>query len=104
MARPFLTTRWTNLAIATYAIPPKLLSPYVPPGLEPVTRRGDAYVSLVAFDFSATRVWGIPWPGYRNFSELNLRCYVTDGDERGVVFIREYIGRRAIASIANCFF
>jgi uncharacterized protein YqjF (DUF2071 family) len=64
-------------------------------------RDGNAFVSLVAFEFLNTRVLGIPWPGYRNFGELNLRFYVRHGEERGVVFIREFVPQRLVAWMAN---
>jgi uncharacterized protein YqjF (DUF2071 family) len=101
MSRAFLTARWTNLFLATYAVPEELLKSRLPPGLELDLRDGQAFVSLVAFDFVDTRVLGIPWPGYRNFPELNLRFYVKHGNERGVVFIREYVGKRLVAWIAR---
>lgn len=101
MTRPFLTARWTNLAIVTYPAPPALLEERVPPGLELETRAGDAFVSLVAFDFRDTRVWGVPWPGYRNFAELNLRYYVRRGEKRGVVFVREFVRPRLVAWLAR---
>lgn len=101
MARPFLTARWSNLFLATYAVPPELLTPRLPPGLELDQRDGQVFVSLVAFDFLDTRVLGIPWPGFRNFAELNLRFYVRRGSERGVVFIREFVPHRLVAWIAR---
>src|SRR5438270_13540279 len=88
MPVPFLTARWSNLCLLSYAVPPTLLENRLPAGLELDTRDGQAFVSLVAFDFLDTRVFGIPWPGYRNFAELNLRFYVRQGEERGVVFLR----------------
>jgi uncharacterized protein YqjF (DUF2071 family) len=101
MSRPFLTARWTNLCLFTYSVPPEILAKRLPAGLE-LDRRGDeAFVSLVAFDFQDTRVWGIPWPGYRNFAELNLRYYVRRPGERGVVFIREIVPQRWTAWLAR---
>ena len=44
---------------------------------------------------------GISWPGYRNFPEWNLRFYVTEGDRRGVCFVREFVPKRLIAWIAR---
>jgi uncharacterized protein YqjF (DUF2071 family) len=99
--RPFLTASWTNLFVVTYAVPPTTLTPYLFPGLSPDLRDGDAFVSLVAFDFRDTRVLGIPWPGYRNFPELNLRFYVRQGNERGVVFVREIVPQRLVAWMAR---
>ena len=75
----FLTARWSNLCLFTYAVPPALLRSRVPPGLELDRREGlegEAFVSLVAFDFLETRVLGVPWPGFREFPEINLRFYV----------------------------
>ncbi len=101
MPRSFLTAHWRNLFLATYPVPPSLLEPRLPPGLTLDLRDGSAFVSLVAFEFLDTRVLGIPWPGYRDFGELNLRFYARHGDERGVVFLREFVPRRAIAWIAR---
>jgi uncharacterized protein len=100
MPRPFLTARWHNLFLATYSVPPALLEPRLPPGLTLDLRDGNAFVSVVAFEFLETRVLGIGWPGYRNFAELNLRFYVRRGEERGVVFVREFVPQRLIAWIA----
>jgi uncharacterized protein YqjF (DUF2071 family) len=101
MSRPFLTAEWRNLFLATYAVPPALLEKRLPPGLELDTRDGSAFVSLVAFEFLHTRVLGVPWPGYRNFPELNLRFYVRRGGERGVVFVREFVPQRLVAWLAR---
>jgi len=102
----FLTARWSNLCLVTYAVPPAMLAARVPPGLELDTRGGEAYVSLVAFDFLRTRVLGIPWPGYRDFPEINLRFYVRDParDHRGVVFVREFVPKRLVAWLARAIY
>lgn len=101
MPRPFLTAKWHNLFLATYAVPPALLEKRLPPGLALDLRDGSAFVSLVAFQFLRTRVLGIGWPGYRDFGELNLRFYVRQGTERGVVFIREFVPQRFVAWMAR---
>jgi uncharacterized protein YqjF (DUF2071 family) len=101
MHRPFLTAEWRNLFLATYPVPHALLEHRLPPGLELDTRGGSAFVSLVAFEFLRTRVLGVPWPGYRDFAELNLRFYVRHGTERGVVFVREFVPQRLVAWLAR---
>jgi len=101
MGRPFLTARWHNLFNATYRVPATMLEKRVPPGVELEVRDGSSFVSLVAFEFLDTRVFGIGWPGYRNFAELNLRFYVRHGQERGVVFIREFVPQRLVAWMAR---
>jgi uncharacterized protein len=104
MALPFLTAHWSNLCILTYSVPPELLQNRLPPGLELDTRDGQAFVSVVAFDFLHTRVLGVPWPGYRNFAEMNLRFYVRHGTERGVVFVREFVPPRLVAWLARALY
>jgi uncharacterized protein YqjF (DUF2071 family) len=101
MGFPFLTARWSNLFLATYAVPAELLAKRLPAGLGLDTRDGQAFVSLVAFDFLDTRVLGVPWPGYRNFAELNLRFYVRQGADRGVMFVREFVPQRLVAWLAR---
>jgi uncharacterized protein len=60
----------------------------------------------VGFRFLDTRVLGIPIPGHRDFDEINLRFYVRRRDDQGnwrraVVFLREFVPRRAIAFVAR---
>lgn len=101
MPRPFLTARWIDLALITYAIDPAILRPLLPVGCEPDLVDGTARGSLVAFDFTDTRVRGIAWPMHVNFPEVNLRFYVRRGGIRGVWFLREFVPRLAIATIAR---
>lgn len=100
----FLTAEWNQLAMFNYAIDPRLLEPLVPRGTGLDTFAGDAYLSLVAFEFNNTRVSGLAVPFHRSFEEVNLRFYVKRGDRRGVSFIRELVPRRAVAAVARRFF
>jgi len=97
----FLTARWENLIIITYKVEHGLLIPYLPPGFEPDTIDGSAFVSLVAFNFADTKVKGVRVPFNVNFPEINLRLYVKNNDKRGVVFIREFVPKIFIPLIAN---
>jgi uncharacterized protein YqjF (DUF2071 family) len=102
--RPFLTAEWRDLAVLNFEIDPALLSPLLPPGTELDLWRGTALVSLVGFRFLDTRLLSVPIPFHRNFDEINLRFYVRpkeNPEARGVVFIREFVPRRAITLIAN---
>ena len=102
MPARFLEARWENLCLFTYAVPPAVLQPYLPEGLELDTIGADAFVSLVAFDFLDTSVFGVKWPGFVNFPEINLRFYVRRGaEERGVVFIRELVPQFFVAAMAR---
>ncbi|MBX3404033.1 MAG: DUF2071 domain-containing protein [Phycisphaeraceae bacterium] len=116
MMRPFLTARWRSLAIVTYAVDPARLTPFLPRGKgftldtrDDLADRGgprgeSAMVSLVAFEFLDTRVFGIRWPTLVNFPEINLRFYVRRGDQRGVMFLREIVPRAAISFVARRFY
>lgn len=99
--RPFLTAEWRDLVGVTFPCPRERLAPYLPPGAEIDTLEGSPRVSLVAFRFARTRVLGVPVPGHIAFPEINLRFYVRFRGERAVVFIRELVPRRAIATIAK---
>lgn len=102
--RPFLTARWVNLGLLSYPVPDAVLVPRLPPGLALDRWEGQAFVSLVAFDFLDTRVGGVAWPGFADFPEVNLRFYVREGDRRGVVFIGELVPSRLVARLARFFY
>jgi uncharacterized protein YqjF (DUF2071 family) len=99
--RPFLTADWLNVAAVTFAADEERLRPYLPRGASIDALEGSPRVSLVAFEFRRTRVRGLAIPGHIAIPEINLRFYVRYGGERGVVFIRELVPRRAIATVAR---
>ena len=104
---PFLTATWTNLMFFSYAVSDATLMPYLPAGLELDRWAGRAFVSVVAFDFTQTRIrgLGVPnLPGLRDFPELNLRFYVRQGDRRGVVFVREIVPNPIVASLGRLWY
>ena len=102
----FLSAEWSDLLFANYVVAPTLLAPLVPKGTELDFHDGKCYISLVAFQFLNTKVFGIPAFPKRNFDEINLRFYVkrplSDGKEQtGVVFIKEIVPSRLIAWTAR---
>ncbi len=106
MSKPFLTAKWEKLATANYVIDPKVLVDYLPFGTELDIWNGRCYVSLVAFKFCNTKVKGIKIPFHVNFEEVNLRFYMKykglDNEwRRGVVFIKEFVPKPAIAIVAR---
>jgi uncharacterized protein YqjF (DUF2071 family) len=105
----FLTAEWRKLIMAQYVVKPRHLMPYLPKGLELDLFQGQCFVSLVAFLFDRVRIKRLPIPFHTRFEEINLRFYVRrrepDGTfKRGVVFIREFVPRSAIAFIARRFY
>jgi uncharacterized protein YqjF (DUF2071 family) len=106
VARTFLTAEWRKLLMVQYEVPPAVLEPYMPAGLELDLFQGRCYVSLVGFLFDRVRVKGLAIPFHTQFEEVNLRFYVRrpvqDGSsERGVVFVGEFVPRWAIAFVAK---
>jgi uncharacterized protein YqjF (DUF2071 family) len=101
----FLTAEWRYLAMINYEVDPGVLLPVVPRGAELDAWDNCAFVSVVGFLFLNTRVLGLPIPFHRNFEEVNLRFYVRrrgpEGWRRGVVFVKEIVPRRAIATVAR---
>lgn len=98
---PFLSAYWTNLLNLTYKVPPHLLESHVPPGVELDVQDGNAFASLVAFEFLNTKVKGLKIPFHINFPEINLRFYVKHQGKRGVVFIKELVPKFCIALVAR---
>lgn len=98
---PFLTAEWRDVIGITFPCRQDQLIPYLPPGATIDTLDGSPRVSLVAFEFSKTRVRRVPVPGHIRFPEINLRFYVRYRGRRAVVFLRELVPRRAIATIAR---
>lgn len=87
--------------LVQYEADPGLLAARLPPGLKLDRWQGGVYVSLVAFEFLDTRVLGFSFPGCVNFPEVNLRFYVTDGERRGVCFVRELVPQRLTSWVAR---
>jgi uncharacterized protein YqjF (DUF2071 family) len=108
MAAVFLTAEWRSLTMLNYTVDPAVLAPWVPRGVELDLWCGEAVMSMVGFLFRDCRVFGLAWPGMRNFEEVNLRFYVRRrvGDEvrRGVVFVQEIVPSRIVALGARVFY
>ncbi|MFN0048399.1 MAG: YqjF family protein [Cytophagales bacterium] len=105
MPKTFLKAKWEHLIMANYAIPPSVLMPYLPYGVELDLFNGSAYASLVGFMFNDTKLFNVPIPFLGTFEEVNLRFYVKriQGStvKRGVVFINETVPYQPVAWLAN---
>lgn len=103
--RSVLTTEWRYLAMLNYPVDQEIIRPLAPRGTELDLWDGEAYISLVGFLFLNTRVLGVAVPFHRNFEEVNLRFYVRHKAQsewrRGVVSVKEFVPRRAIAAVAR---
>jgi uncharacterized protein len=99
--RIFLTACWRYLAVLNFTIDARMLEPYLPRRTELDLWNGAALVSLVGFRFLDTKVLGVSVPFHRDFDEVNLRFYVRGPEGRGVVFIKEFVPKRAVAMVAR---
>ena len=106
----FLSAKWNNLLFANYSVDYKLLEPLVPKDTELDYWNGECFISVVAFQFLDSKLFGImPALSQRNFDEINLRFYVRrkpqeNYSRKGVVFIKEIVPSRLVAFIANNLF
>jgi len=104
----FLSAQWRHLVVQNFEVDPRLLADCVPRGVELDTFEGRTFVSMVGFLFLDTRLFGFSIPGHRQFEEVNLRFYVVRDTaaerRRGVVFIKELVPRRAVATVARWFY
>jgi uncharacterized protein YqjF (DUF2071 family) len=104
--RVFLSAEWRDLVMLNYEVDRKLLEGYVPAGTVLDSFDGRTYVSLVAFQFRNTKLFGsLAIPFHADFDEVNLRFYVRrndrNEDRRGGVFIAEIVPKWAVAKIAR---
>src|SRR2546430_14176441 len=91
-----------------FVVDPKIVAPLVPPGTEIDFENGETFLGVAGFLFLDPRLLGLPIPLHRDFEKVNLRFYVrkksADRWRRGVVFVRELVPRRAIATVARVFY
>lgn len=79
---------WRHVLVASWPVAPSTVAERLPPGLEPDTFEGDAYLSVVPFVMGAVRPRFVPRFLGSTFAELNLRTYVvpSDGGKPGIYF------------------
>ena len=86
--RPWvLQMEWLDLLFMHWALPPELLAPQLPLGLELDTFNGKAYLGVVPFMMQNVYPRGtFAVKGLSHFPELNVRTYVRAGGKAGVWF------------------
>lgn len=77
---------WKDILFLNYPIPPKLISPTLPKGLELDTYNGNAYLSIVPFRMEGIQFRYGPQLPFSNLWELNLRTYVSYKGRKGIYF------------------
>lgn len=105
-ARPWVMRQvWHDLLFAHWPLPPEVLAPTLPAGLELDTREGRAWLGVIPFRMSGVRLRGLPpLPGVGAFPEANVRTYVRAGDRPGVWFYSlDAASRLAVAAARRWF-
>ena len=78
---------WEDLLFEHWRVPPELLRPLIPAGLELETFDGSAWIAVVPFRMTGVRPRATPaLPWLSDFPELNVRTYVRAGGKAGVWF------------------
>lgn len=79
---------WRHVLVASWPVAPATVADRLPPGLEPDTYDGNAYLSIVPFIMQDVRPRYVPRALGSTFAELNLRTYVvpSDGGPPGIYF------------------
>jgi uncharacterized protein len=78
---------WRHLGFLHWPVPPGVIAPLLPPGLEVDTFGGVTYVGIVPFTIPLTRT-GFGVPMAPAFHEINVRIYVhRGGRDPGVWFL-----------------
>jgi uncharacterized protein YqjF (DUF2071 family) len=87
--RSVLVQRWEDLSFLHWAVPPDVVSPFLPAGTRPDTLDGLTYIGLIGFRMVGLGLLAGPGlPYFGTFSETNVRLYSVDGaGRRGVVFL-----------------
>ena len=78
---------WDDLAFLHWRVPPEVLRPRVPAGLELDTFDGSAWLGITPFRLERLRVRGtFPFPVLSSFLEINVRTYATAERKPGIWF------------------
>jgi uncharacterized protein len=107
MIMPFnlISGEWRKLVMINYEVDPDVLMPLIPNKTTLNFYKGKCFVTLAGFMFNNIKITGIALPFHQQVDEINLRFYVipegAEQTERGVVFIKELIPKKLIASSAN---
>ncbi len=102
-----MTQRWNDLLFAHWPVPPAMIAPLIPQGLQVDTFHGSAWLGVVPFWMDRIKFRGMPRiPGTSSFPELNLRTYVRDarGGTPGVYFLSLDASKLVAVLFARAFY
>ncbi|WP_314587350.1 DUF2071 domain-containing protein [Paenibacillus terrigena] len=84
-----MSQQWRDITFVHYAMDPKMLSSFIPKGLELDTYHDQAWISIVVLQVHHLRLRFMPpIPGVLNFNQINIRTYVQSSEGKpGVYFL-----------------
>ena len=103
----FLTCNWQNLVYINYKVNPEILIPFLPKDVEPVMIDEKTIVSMVCFQFSKAKFFGMSIPFHQFFPEINIRAYVQkkgSPEINGVYFLSEMTPKLMTVLVAKYIF
>lgn len=78
---------WEDMLFLHWPVSPKWIKPYIPPGLKIDTFHGFAWISIVSFKVSKTRLRYLPKiPYLPSMLQVNVRTYVERKGVKGIYF------------------
>lgn len=93
---------WNQALFLHWKVDTELLRFFIPKELELDLFEQQAWISLVAFDMNRVRPRNLPhFRPVSDFSEINLRTYVTQNGKSGVYFLSIEAGKRMAARVAR---
>jgi len=96
--------RWEDLLFVHWEVSPELLKKHLPPGLELDLWGGNAWISIVSFKVSKTRLRYLPRiPYITPMLQVNVRTYVMKNGEKGVYFFTIDTNKLSAATGARLF-
>jgi len=96
---------WNDVLFAHWRAERERLRRLLPPELELELYDGSAWLGVVAFRVTSTRVRGLPpVPFVSTFGQLNVRTYVTDGERPGIWFFSVRVTSRLVVEAMKRFY
>ncbi|RKQ34758.1 YqjF family protein [Oceanobacillus halophilus] len=94
--------KWKNISFLHWPLSESQLRPFIPKQLTIDTYHGQAWVGMVIFEMESIHLRGIPkYSITPNFSEVNVRTYVTYNGVPGIYFLSIDVDNWASVTLAK---
>src|SRR5699024_5817230 len=94
--------QWSHVFFAHWPVSKYSLQPYIPYPFQLDTFNNTAWLTIVAFQASASRLRFVPrLLSFRPFWQINIRTYIRFGKERGIYFLTLYSNDQAAVMLGK---